>query len=132
MEAAHRAALGAGKIVLDQRRQARRGPIVGAERLEEEASLVGERFSLDEKKAGEAAEIMGITAARLKTLGLIDKEVTEPTGGAHRDYKAMSSSLKKALTESLRQVADLSTTDLLARRFERLMAYGKYKEQAVA
>ncbi len=84
------------------------------------------------EKAGEAAEIMGITAARLKTLGLIDKVVSEPTGGAHRDYKAMAQSLKKALQESLRQVADLSTTDLLERRFERLMAYGKYKEQAVA
>ena len=83
------------------------------------------------EKAGEAAEIMGITAARLKTLGLIDKVVSEPTGGAHRDYKAMSLSLKKALQESLRQLSELSTTDLLARRFDRLMAYGKYKEQAI-
>lgn len=84
------------------------------------------------EKAGEAAEIMGITAARLKTLGLVDKVVNEPGGGAHRDPKLMAQNLKKALAESLRQLTDLSTTDLLERRFERLMAYGKYKEQAVA
>ena len=84
------------------------------------------------EKAGEAAEIMGITAARLKTLGLIDKVVSEPTGGAHRDYKAMSQTLKKALQETLRQLSDLPTADLLERRFDRLMAYGKYKEQPVS
>lgn len=83
------------------------------------------------EKAGEAAEIMGITAARLKTLGLVDKVVAEPVGGAHRDPRAMAQSLKKALQETLRQLADYSTADLLARRFDRLMAYGKYKEQAL-
>lgn len=84
------------------------------------------------EKAGEAAEIMGITAARLKTLGLVDKIVNEPAGGAHRDYRAMAQSLKKSLQESLRQNSELSTAELLERRFDRLMAYGKFKEQAVA
>ena len=83
-------------------------------------------------KAADAAEIMGITASRLKTLGLIDKVVNEPAGGAHRDHAAVAASLKRALAESLRQLADLTPTQLVERRFERVMAYGKFKEQAVA
>ena len=82
--------------------------------------------------ASEAAEIMGITAHRLKTLGLIDKIVNEPCGGAHRDHAAMAQSLKKSLQDSLRQISSLNTTDLLANRYERLMSYGRHKEQAVS
>ena len=55
--------------------------------------------------ASEAAEILGITAPRLKQLGLIDKVVNEPLGGAHRDHAAMMVTLKKALTEGLRHLA---------------------------
>jgi acetyl-CoA carboxylase carboxyl transferase subunit alpha len=84
------------------------------------------------EKANEAAEIMGITSTRLKSFGLIDKIVNEPCGGAHRDHAAMAQSLKKALQESLRQVSSLSTEELLAARYERLMSYGRFKEQAVA
>jgi acetyl-CoA carboxylase carboxyl transferase subunit alpha len=84
------------------------------------------------EKASEAAEIMGITAHRLKSLGLIDKIVNEPCGGAHRDHGAMAQSLKKALQDSLRQLSSLSTEELLAARYERLMSYGRFKEQAVA
>lgn len=83
-------------------------------------------------KAAEAAEIMGITAVRLKTLGLIDKVVAEPAGGGHRDYAAVAATLKRALAEAQRQLADLTPTQLVERRFERLMSYGKFKEQAVA
>ena len=82
------------------------------------------------EKASEAAEIMGITAPRLKALGLIDRIVNEPCGGAHRDYPAMAQSLKKALQDSLKQLSSLSTQELLEARFERLMAYGRTKEQA--
>lgn len=81
------------------------------------------------EKAPEAAETMGITAPRLKTLGLIDKVVHEPLGGAHRDHDAMAQSLKKALQDSLKQLSALSAEDLLATRYERLMSYGRYKEQ---
>ncbi len=81
------------------------------------------------EKASEAAEIMGITATRLKTLGLIDKIVNEPLGGAHRDPVAMGQNLKKALQDALKQVSALSTDELLAARFARLMAYGRTKEQ---
>ncbi|KXB30284.1 acetyl-CoA carboxylase carboxyl transferase subunit alpha [Dechloromonas denitrificans] len=83
------------------------------------------------EKAPEAAETMGITAPRLKTLGLIDKIVSEPLGGAHRDHTAMANSLKKALQDALKQLSGLSTAELLATRYERLMSYGRYKEQAV-
>lgn len=84
------------------------------------------------EKASEAAETMGITAARLKSLGLIDRVVNEPLGGAHRAPQIMAASLKKALQDALRQVADLSPAELIERRFERLMGYGKFKEQRVA
>ncbi|AKU13652.1 acetyl-CoA carboxylase carboxyl transferase, alpha subunit [Azoarcus sp. CIB] len=84
------------------------------------------------EKAPEAAETMGITAARLKSLGLVDRVVNEPVGGAHRDYRVMSQSLKRALQDALRQVADLSPAELVEKRFERLMSYGRYKEQNAA
>jgi acetyl-CoA carboxylase carboxyl transferase subunit alpha len=80
--------------------------------------------------AAEAAETLGITATRLKTLGLIDKIVAEPLGGAHRDHDVMMQNLKKALQDTWRQLQDKSTDELLEARFARLMGYGKYKEVA--
>jgi acetyl-CoA carboxylase carboxyl transferase subunit alpha len=80
------------------------------------------------ERASEAAEALGITAHRLKALGLIDKIVNEPVGGAHRDGKAMAASLKRALGEALRQLQDLKTHELLARRLERLQAYGRFTD----
>lgn len=82
-------------------------------------------------KAPEAAETMGITAARLKAQGLIDKIVNEPVGGAHRDPRVAAQTLKRALQETLKQLHEHSTEQLLERRFERLMGYGKFKELAV-
>ncbi len=79
-------------------------------------------------KASEAADTMGITAARLKTLGLIDRVITEPTGGAHRDHRAVALALKKALQDQLKQVAAMSPAELVERRFERVMGYGRFKE----
>ncbi len=84
------------------------------------------------EKASIAAEAMGITAARLKSLGLVDKVVGEPVGGAHRDYREMASNLKKALQDALRQVADLSPTELVDKRYERLMSHGRFKDQDAA
>ncbi len=83
-------------------------------------------------KAPDAAETMGITASRLKSLGLIDKVVNEPIGGAHRDHRAMAQSLKRALADALRQVADLPTNELLEQRYQKIMSYGRFKERAVA
>ncbi len=79
-------------------------------------------------RAPEAAETLGITASRLKTLGLIDKIINEPLGGAHRDPAAMAQSLKKALTDALRGLAEKRPQELVEERFERLMGYGKFKE----
>ena len=81
-------------------------------------------------KASVAAETLGITATRLKTIGLIDKIVNEPLGGAHRDPDAMMQSLKKALQENLRAMRDNSVDAMLESRFERLMSYGKFKESS--
>ena len=84
------------------------------------------------ERAPDAAETMGITAQRLKTLGLVDKVVNEPLGGAHRDHAAMAQNLKKALQDALKQVSGLSTSELLEQRYERLMSYGRFKEQAAS
>ena len=82
-------------------------------------------------RAGDAAETMGITAPRLKSLGLIDRIINEPVGGAHRDHRLMAHNVKKFLQEALKQLAGLSSSELIERRFERLMSYGRFKEQAI-
>jgi acetyl-CoA carboxylase carboxyl transferase subunit alpha len=79
-------------------------------------------------KAPDAAETLGITATRLKALGLVDKIINEPLGGAHRDYEAMMDSMKKALQDALKQVQSQPEDELLQNRFSRLMSYGKFKE----
>jgi acetyl-CoA carboxylase carboxyl transferase subunit alpha len=79
-------------------------------------------------KASQAAETLGITASRLKTLGLIDRIVSEPPGGAHRDPAAMMQSLRKALQDALAQLQQKNVDELLLARFQRLMDYGKFKE----
>jgi len=78
--------------------------------------------------AADAAETMGITATRLKALGLIDRVVNEPLGGAHRDARAAAQSLKKALQDALRSLHGLSAEDLVERRYQRSMGYGRFKE----
>jgi len=83
------------------------------------------------ERAPEAAETMGITAHRLKTLGLIDKIVSEPLGGAHRDHAAMAHNLKKSLLDALKHFSGMPTASLVETRFERLMSYGRFKEHAV-
>jgi acetyl-CoA carboxylase carboxyl transferase subunit alpha len=78
--------------------------------------------------APDAADALGITASRLKTLGLVDKIVPEPLGGAHRDPQTAAQSLKKALAEALKQVQEKKPKELVEMRLERLMSYGKFKE----
>src|SRR5882672_1760295 len=80
------------------------------------------------EKAKEAADALGITAHRLKALGLVDKIVSEPVGGAHRDTKQMAAFLKRALNDALRQVSDLKPKELLQRRYERLQSYGRFSD----
>ena len=76
------------------------------------------------EKASTAAEVMGLTAARLKELGLIDNIVPEPLGGAHRNYPEMARNLKHCLVEELNELDTFDKDGLLERRYERLMSYG--------
>lgn len=80
------------------------------------------------ERASDAAEALGITAHRLKALGLVDKIVNEPVGGAHRDHKQMAAFLKRALADAYRQVADLKVKELLERRHARLDGYGRFTD----
>ena len=80
------------------------------------------------EKAPEAAESMGLTADRLKELGLVDTIVEEPLGGAHRDVDAMANNVKAALVETLDYLQSLPRDKLLESRYERLMSFGNYSE----
>lgn len=79
-------------------------------------------------KASEAAETLAITAIRLKTMGLVDRIVAEPMGGAHRAPEVMMQTLRRALADELQRLQVKSIGNLLEARFDRLMSYGKYKE----
>lgn len=81
------------------------------------------------EKAEEAASAMGITADRIKKLGLIDNIVTEPKGGAHRNYQKMANNLKKRLTKDLDALSEIDIDDLLNTRYEKLMAFGTVSEE---
>ena len=76
------------------------------------------------EKAPDAAEAMGITAERLKSLNIVDQVIEEPLGGAHRDPQAMANSLRTALLEQLDELKGYDMPALLERRYERLMSYG--------
>ena len=78
-------------------------------------------------KAEEAAKIMGITASRLKTIGLIDQIIDEPLGGAHRDYSSTMELVRNSLQGSLEQLQSIASKELLEKRSKRLMEYGKFK-----
>ncbi len=76
------------------------------------------------EKAPDAAEAMGITAERLKGLGIVDKVIGEPLGGAHRDPAAAAASIRAELSSQLAMLKKLDNEALLERRYERLMSYG--------
>jgi acetyl-CoA carboxylase carboxyl transferase subunit alpha len=79
------------------------------------------------ERAETAAKAMGITAVRLKQLGLIDGTIAEPVGGAHRDEAAVADAVKTTILEALAALDEYSIDDLLARRLERIAAYGDFK-----
>jgi acetyl-CoA carboxylase carboxyl transferase subunit alpha len=81
----------------------------------------------DAGKAKDAAEQLGLTAPRLKSLGLVDKVVREPTGGAHRNPMQMAKRLKAVLMNELDALEKLSTEQLLEQRYTRLRSYGTYE-----
>ena len=79
-------------------------------------------------RAEDAAEAMGITADRLRQLELVDEVLKEPLGGAHRDIDAMAQVLKNALIAHLDGLTRLPLEELLDARYQRLMSFGRYKE----
>jgi acetyl-CoA carboxylase carboxyl transferase subunit alpha len=81
-------------------------------------------------KASTAAETLGITATRLKELGLIDTILNEPLGGAHRNPNQLMETVRKSLKEHLTKLQKKSLKQLLDARYERLLSYGKFKETA--
>lgn len=76
------------------------------------------------EKASTAAEVMGLTAPRLKELNLIDGIIPEPLGGAHRNFDEVADNLKKRLLADLEDLSPLDKESLLDRRYQRLMSYG--------
>jgi len=80
----------------------------------------------DAAKASDAAEALGITADKLSKLGLIDRIIAEPLGGAHRDYDTAATSIREALESSLRELRALNSDQLLEKRYQRLMGFGKF------
>ncbi|MEZ5449096.1 MAG: acetyl-CoA carboxylase carboxyltransferase subunit alpha [Thiolinea sp.] len=79
-------------------------------------------------KAADAADAMGITADRLKSLGLIDEIVPEPLGGAHRDIPALAHALGDRIEANLRELKGMSTEQMLETRYERLLHFGRFEE----
>ncbi|MEQ1517911.1 MAG: acetyl-CoA carboxylase carboxyltransferase subunit alpha [Usitatibacteraceae bacterium] len=82
----------------------------------------------DSTRASEAAEALGITAPKLKALGLVDKILNEPLGGAHRDPQAMAVTLKKAIADSLKTLAEKPVEKIVQERQKKLLEMGKFKE----
>ena len=82
-------------------------------------------------KASVAAETLGITADRLKANGLVDRIIEEPLGGAQRDWDVMFQTMRRALTDTLAELRKQPADALLAARYQRLRAYGSFKEVPV-
>jgi acetyl-CoA carboxylase carboxyl transferase subunit alpha len=80
-------------------------------------------------KAEDAAEALGITSRRLKELGLIDRIIDEPLGGAHRDVDAMAASLRQVLLDELGHLQSIDPQELVDARYRHLMAYGVYSDR---
>ena len=81
------------------------------------------------EKASDAAEALGITSGRLRDLGMVDRIVPEPLGGAHRDIDAVVDNVKQALVETLGELQQMSLDELVETRYRRLHAYGQFTER---
>ena len=81
------------------------------------------------EKASDAAEALGITSGRLRDLGMIDRIISEPLGGAHRNVDAVVDNVKQALVETLGELQKKSLDELLEARYQRLQAYGQFTDR---
>ena len=82
------------------------------------------------ERASEAAQALGLTSHRLKELGLVDRIVSEPLGGAHRDHRQMATLLKQALEESLLRFRDVPVEDMLEMRYQKWLNFGQFEDTA--
>ena len=80
------------------------------------------------EKVKDAAEAMGITAPRLKELGLIDRIIDEPLGGAHRDFDDVANRIKLVLVEELEQLRQQPTSEVVLQRQNKLRQFGEFKQ----
>ena len=74
--------------------------------------------------ASAAADAMGVTSRRLEELGIVDKTIAEPLGGAHRDVAETSANIKRALIDQIERLIAMDRKELVDRRYQRLMSYG--------
>jgi len=81
-------------------------------------------------RAPDAAETLGITADRLKSLGLVDNIISEPLGGAHRHYEEVMERVGQAIGQQLKTLQAKKVPQLLESRYQRLMSYGKFKSSS--
>jgi acetyl-CoA carboxylase carboxyl transferase subunit alpha len=81
-------------------------------------------------RASEAAEAMGLTAKRLQELGLVDRMITEPPGGAHRDVDRTAAAVKDAVLKEIDELGNYSLETLVSERRKRLLAYGRFEDGA--
>jgi acetyl-CoA carboxylase carboxyl transferase subunit alpha len=79
----------------------------------------------DAAKAKEAAEAMGITAADLKRLGVIDEIIPEVRGGAHRNVKQQAENINKVLESALEQLNKMTKEQLIEQRYNKYMKMGQ-------
>ncbi len=84
----------------------------------------------DANKAEDAAIALGITANRLKELGLIDEIIAEPLGGAHRDIDTTCKNVRQSLSNTIDRLKSKTTDELLSSRYERLTQYGAFSESS--
>ena len=82
----------------------------------------------DASNAEEAAAALGITSDRLQKLGLVDRVIPEPLGGAHKEPNEVASRIADCLAEQLDELKDRSRDQLLEERYQRLLAYGEYQD----
>jgi len=78
----------------------------------------------DAARAPQAASSLKLTALELKNLGVVDRIVPEPEGGAHEDWDKAAAHLTEALKESLAEVDSMTNNDRIARRYERFRKMG--------
>jgi len=104
-------------------------PGIGAEERGQSEAIGRNLYEMAKLRVPVICTVIG-TAHRLKSLGLVDRVVNEPAGGAHRDHAAMMVALKRVLQEELKELQSRGIDELLRQRFDRLMDYGRYKEEA--